>query len=423
MKNIFIILGIILLIFIGCNNTKENEKDYDTQAALDNGDFDKVINILGNCSQFSGNKQNNCYIDISAAYFGKARFDVLSLAKEFTAIDDSLADDIKSKEFNKIIFSKLDDENLKIGLTYLNKLVGNDSSICNEKDYNTKLTKIQKQACLSINPMLISSLSDDDKEAGAASLEDIIKFKDVIKDAVPELESEDIVSILDGDDLEQSKDANDNDKLDSLEATDFALKVFADGNTTYKGADNNVSSDFNRTISYTHAALDTKTLKIAKIKIDGSGAGRTDNFFYRVVDITTYTPDYNTTLTTLSDVVCDQDNKTLPNSNSDDITDTSNNTVLPCIKLNEDGNATNLNDSVVNLLNDDDMLKTIALSKDSESDDTDDEKVIKFKKEICEIDNANAIDDTNTGKCEWDVANSKLIINQDAFIDYMNKDK
>ncbi len=42
---------------------------------------------------------------------------------------------------------------------------------------------------------------------------------------------------------------------------------------------------------------------------------------------------------------------------------------------------------------------------------------------MCEIDNANAIDDTNTGKCEWDVANSKLIINQDAFIDYMNKDK
>ncbi|RLA74289.1 MAG: hypothetical protein DRG11_05365 [Epsilonproteobacteria bacterium] len=423
MRFFFTILLFALLLLTGCNNTKENKKDYDTQAALDSGDFDKVINTLGDCSQFGGHKQNNCYLDISAAYFGKAGFDVLSLAKEFTAIDDSLADDIKSKEFNKIIFSKLDDENLKIGLTYLNILVGDDTSICNEKDYNTKLTKIQKQACLSINPMLISSLSDDDKNAGAASLEDIIKFKDVIKDAVPELESEDIVSIIDGDNLEQSKDANNNDKLDSLEATNFALKVFANGNTTYKGSDGNVSSDFNRTITYAHTSLNTKTLKMTKIKIDGSGAGRTDNFFYRVVDTTTYNPDYNTTLTTLSDVVCDRNNDKLPNNSLNDITDTSNNTVLPCIKLNEDGNATNLNDSVVNLLNDDDMLKTIALSKDSESDDTDDEKVIKFKKEMCEIDNANAIDDTNTGKCEWDVANSKLIINQDAFIDYMNKDK
>jgi hypothetical protein len=416
MKNIFITITVILLLFIGCNNTDKNEQNYDTQAALDSGDFDKVIATLGDCSQYNGYLQNNCYLDISAAYFGKASFDILSLAKEFTAIDDSLADDLKSKEFNKIVFSKLDNPNLQTGINFLKKLLQNeDTSVCNEKDYKEKLNKIQKQACLSINPMLITALNDDDKTAGAVSLEDIIKFKDVIKDAVPELESEDLVSIIDGGDLEPHKDANDNDKLDGLEATDYAIKVFASGKEW--AGDGNVGSEFNRSIPYTHSSLKDKNLTITKIKIDGTGAGRNDNYFYRVVDTTVYNPDYNTTLTTVADVVCNANNDVLPNNSLNDITSASDNTLLPCIKLKEDGKPTNLNDSIVTVLNDDDMLKTIALSKDSEGDKTDDEKVADFKNDMCNIDAGSP----SPGDC--DIVGGKLIVTQEAFLNYMNKDK
>ncbi len=416
MKNIFITIAMVLLLFNGCNNTDKNKEKYDTQEALDNSDFDKVIATLGDCSQYNGYEQSNCYLDISAAYFGKASFDILGLAREFTAIDDNLADDLKSKEFNKIIFRKLDDENLQKGINFLKKLlVDEDTSVCNEKDYNEKLTKIQKQACLSINPMLISALNDDDKTAGAASLEDIIKFKDVIKDAVPELESEDLVSIIDGDDLEPNKDANNNDKLDGLEATDYAIKVFASGEVW--GGDGDVNSEFNRTIAYTHASLNTKTLRIAKIKVNGAGAGRTSNYFYRVIDTTTYNPDYNTTLTTLPDVVCGPNNIALSNNNLNDITNTSANNFLPCIKLKENGEPTNLNESIVSTLNDDDMLKTMALSKDSEGDETDDEKVADFKNDICNIDAGNPA----PGDC--DNSGGGLVITQEAFLNYMNKNK
>ncbi len=133
----------------------------------------------------------------------------------------------------------------------------------------------------------------------------------------------------------------------------------------------------------------------------------------------TYNPDYNTTLTTLPDVVCDQNNIALPNNTLNDITNVSANNFLPCIKLKENGEPTNLNDSIVNLLNNDDMLKTMALSKDSEGDETDDEKVANFKNDMCNID---TVTNPTPGDCVYDGAGG-LVITQEAFLNYMSKDK
>ena len=420
MKNIYIVLLFISTLFITNCKDDDNEKSYDVEKWLDKGQNQKVINALGNCSQFKAEEKDKCYLNLGAAYFGLAKFDLISLAKEFADIDDNWDSDKKSKEFNKIIFTKLDNDNLQIGIDYYKKLISS-SSVCNEKDYDESLTKLQKQACLSINPMLISALTDDDddsaKSTNSASLEDIIKFKDIIKDAVPEISSEDLVSIIDGGDLEESKDANNNDKLDSLEATDFAINVFANSKT-WTG-DGKVTSDFNRTANYTHPSLSSKTLKLAKITIDGSSASRENNSYFRVIDNTTYTPDYNTTLTTVPDVVCDADN-IVKSGGLDQITSSSGNSFLPCIEINDDGNVTNLNDSVVNVLNDDDLIKTIALSKDSEDDSkTDDEKIADYRNDICDINGTAS--SSNTGKCSWE--DGKLVINQDAFLDYMNEDK
>ncbi|OPX27440.1 MAG: hypothetical protein B1H07_01675, partial [Campylobacteraceae bacterium 4484_166] len=70
--------------------------------------------------------------------------------------------------------------------------------------------------------------------------------------------------------------------------------------------------------------------------------------------------------------------------------------------------------------NDDDLIKTIALSKDSEDDSkTDDEKIADYRNDICDINGTAS--SSNTGKCSWE--DGKLVINQDAFLDYMNEDK
>ena len=415
-------LGVVLgmgLLFTGCGENSSEADEYNIEQWLDSGENQKVLDYLGDCSSYSGTSKTDCYLNVGAAYFGMAKFDMISLAKEFSDIDDTLDDDNKSKEFNKIIFSKLDDSSLKKGITYYTKVVDGNDSVCNEKDYEN-LEQKQKQACLSINPMLISNIVDDDnsdvnKSENSVSIGDIIEFKDALQDAVPELKAEELVAIIDGDTLDDTQDINRNDTLDSVEATSYALNVFAfskvwDGNIS-------VYSEYNRSVIYTSTALQGKNITLAKIDVNSTTTSN-QNIFYRLIE---FGNDYNTTLTTIPNTICDANNTIVTGVNESNITMTSGNTYLPCIKIKEDGNVTSLNDSVVSVLNNDDLLSSIALSSDSEDDTkTDDEKISDFKNDICDT-NGTALSNANS-KCEFD-ANGTITITQEAIIDYMNRNK
>jgi len=413
-----VVLGLGIL-FTGCGEDSSEADAYNIEQWLDSGENQKVLDYLGDCSSYSGTSKTDCYLNVGAAYFGMAKFDMISLAKEFSDIDDTLDDDNKSKEFNKIIFSKLDEPSLKKGITYYTKVVDGNDSVCNEKEYEN-LEQKQKQACLSINPMLISNIVDDDntdvnKSENSVSIGDIIEFKDALQDAVPELKAEELVAIIDGDSLDITQDINRNDTLDSVEATSYALNVFAfskvwDGNTS-------VYSEYNRSVIYTSTALQGKNITLAKIDVNSTTTSN-QNVFYRLIE---FGNDYNTTLTTIPDTVCGSDNKVLSSASINDITVDSNNTYLPCVKIKEDGNVTSLNDSVVSVLNNDDLLSSIALSSDSEDDTkTDDEKISEFKNDICDINGTAS--SANQGLCEVD-GNGTITITQEAIIDYMNRDK
>jgi len=419
-KSVKLSLATVLAVgtlFTGCGEDTKEADQYNVELWLDSGDNDKVINYLGDCSSYSGDKID-CYLNLGAAYFGKAKFDMISLTKEFSDIDENLDGSAKSKAFNKIIFKKLDDPSLQIGIDYYSKVVNEDTSKCNAKDYDS-LSNIEKQACLSINPVLISDMTSDtkdkDKSANAISLAEIIAFKNVFQDAVPELQSEDLVTIMDGGILSVEKDVNQNNKLDSVEASNYALNVFAfgkvwDGNTT-------VSSDFNRTVSYTNAALKDKTIKLAKMTIQPVAPATSSKQFYKLIE---YGADFNTTLTTIPNMVCDNNNEVLKDKSLSNITNTSANSYLPCVKI-KNNKVSSLNDSVVNILNDDSLLTSIALSsKSSDDSKTDDVKVSEFKNNICDINGTAS--SSNQGKCEVD-ANGKITITQDALVNYMNKDK
>jgi len=412
------------ILFQGCGEDSNEADKYNVEMWLDSGENQKVLNYLGDCSTYSGEALTDCYLNVGAAYFGMAKFDMISLAKELSKIDENLSDDESSKEFNKIIFSKLDNESLKDGIEYYTKVVDGNDSVCNEKQYDD-LNDKQQQACLSINPILISNIVDDDeddndtnKSQNVVSIGDVIEFKDALQDAVPELKAEELGAIIDGDDLNTStQDVNINGTLDSVEATDYALNVFAfsnswDGNTS-------VSSDYNKTVTYTNDSLKNKTIKLAKINITSATAGVENKKFYRLIE---YGNDYNTTLTTIPNVVCGNDNVELPTASFSDIDDNSTG-YLPCVKVTKDadGNetASSFNDSVVNVLNNDDLLTSIALASESEDDNTsDDQKITDFKEDICGIDGSNG-----DGLCDTNTTTGELIITQEAVIDYMNKDK
>jgi uncharacterized protein YkvS len=418
-----VILGLGVM-FSGCGEDTSEADAYNIEQWLDSGDNQKVLDYLGDCSSYSGEAKTDCYLNVGAAYFGMAKFDMISLSKEFANIEEKFPDDNqdenRSKEFNKVVFAKLDEPALKKGIEYYSKVVDGNDSVCNEKEYDN-LEEKQKQACLSINPVLLSNIvndddtNDDNKSENAASLGDIIEFKDALQDAVPELKSEELVAIIDGDTLDNTQDINRNDTLDSVEATDYALKVFAfskvwDGNDT-------VYSEFNRSVTYTNNALKDKNITLAKIDVN-STITNDQNIFFRLIE---FGNDYNTTLTTIPDTICDANNTIITGVSENNITLTSGNSYLPCVKLKEDGNATSFNDSVVNVLNNDDLLASIALASDSEDDTkTDDDKIAEFKNDICGI--TGDANSSNQGLCIVD-SNGTITITQEAVIDYMNKDK
>ena len=417
-KNLIALAIAISILFTGCDKDSQEADAYDIEKALDEGNYEKVLSSLGDCSQFSGQEQKDCFLNVGAAYFGKAQFDLISMAQEISQIDDTLTSDKKSKEFNKIVFNKLDDENLKKGLDKYKIVVDGNDSVCNNKNYDSLGLK-EKSACIAINPLLLSELlgddkntNDDNKSENSVSLAQIIEFKDVLKDAVPELKSEDLVTIIDGgENLSTDVDANQNNILDSMEASDYALKVFA-FNKSWDGNDT-VSSDYNTSVIYTNDELKDKNITLAKITISKNS---NSNSFYRLIE---YTDDFNTTLTTVPNTVCNAKNT---------ITDGTINktTILPCVKINTDKNGTkkasSLNDSVVNILNNDNLLSSIALASESEDDaKTDDKKIEEFKADLCGANSSTTLDATNKGNCDF--KDGKIVITQEALIDYMNKDK
>jgi hypothetical protein len=89
--------------------------------------------------------------------------------------------------------------------------------------------------------------------------------------------------------------------------------------------------------------------------------------------------------------------------------------------LNTDGSIKTFNSSMTDTINDDEVLGALAtLSGDDDETTTTDEKVADLRIDICD---AGADPSVDPGNCTWDSTEGKLVIPEEAFLDYMSEDK
>lgn len=144
MRKMFLIAFALAAFFGGCDSEDSNEaKRYERQAALDKGDWQKVLSLTENC----GGDQA-CRNDRAAAYVVKAG---LSASKIITAIED---------ENDKSYFAQLGklfkadaDVSLQSAMDEYALTIGNQALVCKS---GSSANKWQKDACFNRSLAAIS---------------------------------------------------------------------------------------------------------------------------------------------------------------------------------------------------------------------------------------------------------------------------
>ena len=377
----------------GCGDAKNSDEadKYDVMMDIDKGNYDSAISALkSDCAGFS---QTECNMLIGSAYYAKAGYDLNTMGKGLVKIDGECEDDqnCKDTKTTEAIFDKLFSDYMQEGINYYKKVLPDENnSLCNT-DYYDNLNINQKDACLAINPILLQDILNTEegkkKNSGTVSIEHLIKFKNVLEAAAPGLTTKDIVAITQGDELPKDQDINGNGKLDSLEATECAINS---ANCT--GITRHDLGKFENNNSINVIVVEIGTKKLVR-----------------------YVANINSSLTTLG---LDATKHVQLNGDS-------------CSKEDNETSGTNgcytspkkeetLNDTIVTVLNNDEVFESIAVANDTDTGKSKDEKVEELKEDICDatISNGNV---ANKGKCDT-TASGELIITQDALLDYMAED-
>ena len=400
---------------IGDKNTDE-AKQYEAQMALDAADYDKAIALLEkDCAGFD---REACLLNLGSAYLGKAGMDIISLGKDLVRIDgnDSVPsgwttaqiDAWKDTQTMTVLFNIIFDDAVKAGAEIYKQLLDNNGTECNMNQYTT-LTGVQKQACIAINPILLQELlADDDTavtEGLAVDIESIADFKDVLGAVIPGITTAEIVSILDDSTPDASKDVNNNQDIDSMEATECGMAAYNDnGNSGFSSYQCIATETSVRATDLNEINFTDINETIYGVYVDViSSTSYDDVNFTRLV--TAVSPGVYTNVTT--DGYCTTAGATCTAGSTG---------CYPCPVVT-DGELQTLNSTVVNVLNNETLLTSIAIMSDSDDTLTSTEKVDNFKNDVCNV--TGTAGSTNTGNCTWDSTEGTLVISQDALLDYM----
>ncbi|MCV6609057.1 MAG: hypothetical protein OIF32_12665 [Campylobacterales bacterium] len=394
-----ILLSVIMalsFILVGCSDKDSTEaKEYEVKQALDKGNYHLVIREYGDCQNSSKTTSekadclakltNQQKMDLGAAYMGKAGYTLVDLGSDILGIEGTKEE--KSKEVLKIIMRKLDDDGMDQGIqVFKSILTNNDTSVCTKTGY-ANLSQEQKQACVSVNPILLKELVEDDDGSGstsstAVSLEDVIKFKDVLKDAAPGIEIDDIVSII-NDDVKSGapseKDVNGDGNLDTLEATQCVVKDYdTTGTLTCEGVTTASTTVTRKSVEGTSIFGSTSGFEnVFLVKVIVPGGSFDDFTSYRLVQKISGV-DANTSLALEENKYCGADTNVV--SSCSQVNPST--PCLPCPVKKSDGSGTTLVDTASSVLTGD-LLTSIAVSSDSEGDLSDSEKTSKLQTEMC----------------------------------------
>lgn len=405
-----------VLLLSGCGGTigdKETDeaKQYEAQMALDQGDWNKAIAMLE--KDCAGYNYSDCQLNLGSAYMGKAGMDIIYLGENLIKIDaNSTTDAERDTQTMTLLFDIIFNEAVAQGAAIYKNLLPLSGAECNSVSYDL-LTDTQKQACISVNPILLQELlADDDtaqNETLSVDIETIAEFKDVLGAVIPGITTSEIVSILDDSTPDATKDINNNSDIDSMEATDCAIKAYnVGGNTNFTdtnciSGEPSVSATDLGTIAFTHADYSGITIYGVDVNVSGAATSQADANFTRLVTETASAGIY-TSVTTSG--YCGLDGETTCTAGSANC--------YPCPVVDEDGNLETLSGTVTDVLNNDALLTSIAIMSDSDETKTSDEKVTDFKEEVCYADYP-----TNTVYVCEPGTESDPVISQDALLEYM----
>jgi hypothetical protein len=418
-----------VLLLSGCGGTigdkdTDEAKKYEVAMALDSGDYDKAIEMLE--ADCAGYDYEECKLNLGAAYLGKAGMDIISLGTKLTIIDGNNTTDVtetvleqwKDTQTMTVLFDIILDDAVSRGAQVYKQLLPQGGDECNGNDYDS-LTTNQKNACIAVNPILLQEIlgDEDTKTDVAVDIETISQFKDVLGAVIPGITTTDIVSVLDNSEVGDSDDVNNNDDVDSMEATDCAVKVFNAEQGPFADdyncipTENTVSARYKGTVPFTHDVYSGVDIYEVDVNVSNQlGLGGDDSNFTRLVTLASGSTTTYTSVTTNG--YCGLDGVTTCAAGSTNC--------YPCPVV-KNGELQTLSGTVLNVLNNEDLLTSIAIMSDSDDDKTSDQKIQEFKDTICysNYDNEGTVlSVTNVYQCD---ANGD--ITQNALLDYMARDE
>lgn len=240
---------------LGLSDKNSTEaKRYEIQKALDEGNYDFVIQALEEDPTYGGAfSEDEGRLSLAAAYVGKAGFDINGIIKNMIDAGDKGGD-----EFTTFVQALAESLGAK-GTLYLNKAIGVYDSIattCNP----APAEDIKRDACFYKG--VISATN------AATSVATIVK--DVNKWLSPS---------------GCGDDANGNGIGDEADATACAIEYAVNGSCSVSGA---TLTSLNPNLQFTDRQNNTYTFELVKIDISGGAGCLNQNTFYRL--ITTGTP-------------------------------------------------------------------------------------------------------------------------------------
>jgi hypothetical protein len=404
----------------GCSEDKDAEKRSEVSSLIDQGKFDSAIaKLQSDCAGFDFEA---CNLNLGAAFLGKTGFDIPGLGKELATLAD-LPSDEQSTKLTEVIFDKLLSSGVKEGAQYYKLVIPKkfDQDACSATDESTYqalsledksnchdvdtycqigdayegMSPYAKQACLSINPILLKDkISGAETSSGSVDIAKILEFKEVIDAAIPGVDTKEIVSILANGGLLAESDRNENNNPDSLEATTCAVSSYSTGAFVADSC-----SDGANAVEVGIVTLKSNPFNVLHISV--SGATGSNQYLKLMTEISTGSKLFTTANATENNITDDA------NGNSACTVDFNNIACYPEPELNEDDSISNFSDTVVNVVNSDAVLSSLAPVIDS-SGDTDNDAL---RTEMCTADDGS------------DLCNGTNEVNQDAILDYFSSRK
>lgn len=381
LSGLALLLGLLLLLG-GCSGDKNSEEAcrYDALMALNQGNYDKALNLLDKSACRSAFSEEELLLNRGAAYIGRAGYDILDLVKEIVNVDD----DDGAKTDARLIEafasrasgSGMNDLDRATGayrkMLLDETLVGDTIRAACKEAEQRNLSDYQKDACFN-NGLLAAA-----KAAATFSL--LFGGEEGLEELKAWLDK--------SDDLACSVDRNQDDRADQGQITSCALKVAKDpaddcGSATINGA---------KGAGLTFTPENGDPVSLIPVKVDITIDG---NCLDEVADQTGVVGDKFSRYRMLSEVdagsgvytvaivdtkgFCREDMTSC--DSPDYAADIANNTCWPCPVINDDGELLTMTDTLVTALNED-VDSLIEMLPQDEREDVE-KDVGEFRAEIC----------------------------------------